>query len=722
MTRAAARSRRSVIAVTPVFNRRELTLACLCSMFASDLDGIDLRAIVVDDGSTDGTAEALAVEFPDVTVIRADGSLWYSEATNVGVRRALEDRPDYILIYNNDSLFPPDCLARLVSVAETYPTSLVGPALVKWDDRKTIFQTATRWQTNYGGWRTIGPQTVDDLPDLPFPVETFPGNCVLVPTAAFLDAGLMNSAKLPNFGDSELAARMRRRGWRLILDPAARLLCEPNAVPRRLSSMSIPELYEALWTRRTSYHNLKQRHAANMGGAPRPWKGCAATAFFVGRLTLKFIGLGGSWPNNWPEGRLRDSATPLADIQHVEPGKGRWIVYAWPYVEWGGIQVYMLQLMKSARARGYTVAAAIPRHHTPVQLDMVRASADYVWLIDDHQDNQPAPTFLRKLKRRRNNARAEQAWLRTILASAPPDAIVHIDAGPWGSPGLLRALAARHHVVMTVHTGLQPLKGHAYRRWRRGFDTVMANPRFHLLAANGEARRSLAPYLEASRLDQVHISQTSFDPDNVRLAAAKQDRHLDLKLGLKRSSFRIVVGAQFIERKGYKDLLEALLKLSQRGVAVDCLWLCPSLPAPDVLEVLRKLPYAGLLDIRQQTDIGPTHVEYLAAIASLADAFVLPSHLEGLPLAIVEAMALGVPCIATAINAVPEALHHGRTGLLVSPRDPDGLADAIEKLAGDAALRSVLGDNARNFAFERYALPIAVTPTLTTYSAAEDAG
>lgn len=68
-----------------------------------------------------------------------------------------------------------------------------------------------------------------------------------------------------------------------------------------------------------------------------------------------------------------------------------------------------------------------------------------------------------------------------------------------------------------------------------------------------------------------------------------------------------------------------------------------------------------------------------AALLGCADAFVLPSLVEGFPLSVLEAMAAGVPVVATDIAGTREAVEHGRTGLLVPPRDPTALADAVEQ-------------------------------------------
>jgi colanic acid/amylovoran biosynthesis glycosyltransferase len=68
---------------------------------------------------------------------------------------------------------------------------------------------------------------------------------------------------------------------------------------------------------------------------------------------------------------------------------------------------------------------------------------------------------------------------------------------------------------------------------------------------------------------------------------------------------------------------------------------------------------------------------------------------DGLPTALLEAMALGTPCVATAVAGVPEVVRHGETGLIVPERDPDALADVLATLLDDRALRRRLAVNAR---------------------------
>ena len=74
------------------------------------------------------------------------------------------------------------------------------------------------------------------------------------------------------------------------------------------------------------------------------------------------------------------------------------------------------------------------------------------------------------------------------------------------------------------------------------------------------------------------------------------------------------------------------------------------------------------------------------------DIFVLPSYSEGVSLALLEAMAAGLPVIATAVGGLPEVVEDGVTGLLIPPRDAEALAGALERLLADPAWARKLGD------------------------------
>ncbi len=268
-----------VEAVTPVHNRRELTLECVKSLLSVDLNGIDLLITIVDDGSTDGTAEAIRSQFPDINIVSGDGNLWYTAGMNRGIESALQREPDYILAFNNDSTFDPKFLINLVETAEDFDRSVVGAVLIDWEDRNSIFQVSPKWSVWWGGMRHWRKQTLDTLPDLPWQVSIIVGNCVLIPTKAIKAAGLMDEKRLPQFGDAGFTPKMKRLGWKLLIDPRAHVYCKPNDIPVSFGSLDLSKKYTALFKDPYGPHGIKRRFYTNLFAAPNKLQGI--TAFFV---------------------------------------------------------------------------------------------------------------------------------------------------------------------------------------------------------------------------------------------------------------------------------------------------------------------------------------------------------------------------------------------------------------------------------------------------------
>ena len=272
--------------VAPVHNRKDITLQCLRSLSRLETDGLDVGVVIVDDGSTDGTGNAIRSTYPDVKIIEGDGNLWFTEGTNAGIRRALECDPKYLLLINDDQIFDAKSLAFMIETAEKHPRSVVGPLLLLWDTPHKLFQTSPVWETMSGGWLHWYSQTVWTVPKKTWKVDLIVGNCVLVPSAALTECGLMDSKRYPNFGDAEFTPRLRKAGWKLLIDPRARIFCQPNAFPARVRNKGLRQLFYDLVIDLKNIHNLRRRLYGNLDGAPTRIQGLIAfMMFFVLTLT-----------------------------------------------------------------------------------------------------------------------------------------------------------------------------------------------------------------------------------------------------------------------------------------------------------------------------------------------------------------------------------------------------------------------------------------------------
>lgn len=211
----------SVYVVVPAFNRCEKTLRFLQAF--REVTYTNYRIIIVDDGSTDGTAQSVELGFPDVILLHGDGNLWWSGGTNMGVRCALDHGADYILTINDDGVMQPDFLSRMMAVAQQNPRYIVGCRL-QCQDRPdevwalgstAVFRGGELFRLNFAGqsWERIGASVPN-----PYPVDCLPGNGVLLPRAVFERVGLYDAHGLPQYhADSDLVLRARRAGFEAVV-------------------------------------------------------------------------------------------------------------------------------------------------------------------------------------------------------------------------------------------------------------------------------------------------------------------------------------------------------------------------------------------------------------------------------------------------------------------------------------------------------------------------
>ena len=221
--RAENVDRVSLFIIIPVHNRLEFTRACLTSLRRQSVR--DFIVVVVDDGSTDGTGDVLAEEFPEVRVLRGDGTLWWTGATNVGVRWTMRRASDAaaIVTLNNDTLPPPDYIGRLLAAKASRPSALVGSLLVRAADRTTIVDGGIR--ISWPIAKYTSDQEKQALPAVrnPHPVfyrvDVLSGCGTMIPIRLFKKVGIYDERRLRHYAaDYELSRRALAAGFPLYVD------------------------------------------------------------------------------------------------------------------------------------------------------------------------------------------------------------------------------------------------------------------------------------------------------------------------------------------------------------------------------------------------------------------------------------------------------------------------------------------------------------------------
>lgn len=216
-----------------------------------------------------------------------------------------------------------------------------------------------------------------------------------------------------------------------------------------------------------------------------------------------------------------------------------------------------------------------------------------------------------------------------------------------------------------------------------------------LLIAECEASRKFLVEKLGYKKDKVRAVYNGVDVASWPVSKLdRQHKRLELRLG----AGELLLGSvgRLDAQKAHWVLVEALARLKNR-VPARCVILGDG-PRHAALEALiHRHHLEGRVILLGERD------DVTAWLSSL-DAFVLPSAWEGLPNALLEAMALGLPVVASRVDGVPEVVEDGVNGLLVPPRDPVALAKKLADLCSDAGARARMGEAAKQTIARRFTL------------------
>lgn len=227
-------------------NRREKTLQCLQALYQQNLPGdTHLHTYLVDDGSTDGTSEAVQHEYPEVVLIQGDGNLFW----NGGMRRAFDAAqdldPDYYLWLNDDTILYPNALTLLLESAGQLQSQGEAHAIVAGStvDPETHIPTYGGLQQTHR-WHPVKFHRIDPDPHQPQRCDTIHGNCVLIPRVVASRVGNFSPAYTHNLGDYDYGLRARQQGCTLWMAPGYIGTCVGNP---HLSRMVQANLAQDSW-------------------------------------------------------------------------------------------------------------------------------------------------------------------------------------------------------------------------------------------------------------------------------------------------------------------------------------------------------------------------------------------------------------------------------------------------------------------------------------------
>lgn len=383
--------------------------------------------------------------------------------------------------------------------------------------------------------------------------------------------------------------------------------------------------------------------------------------------------------------------------------KPKQVIYVWNYLEWGGAQVYFLGIASRIKDRT-RVKFIFPRETDRQFIKFCEnLGLDYE-LLDAVADLKPADSLKRKLERHRNKIISEYRLLKFLKRLDYKDSVLHIELTPWQSIFSLVSLCRRaEQVFVTMHNALPPVSKWRFRLWKNKFAIAEKLTNFHLFPSNKHAKDSLKPFVSAEFLEKTCVTYTNVNPDEIERALAEEinrPEHLR-KFKLPDNKPLVFCLGQFIDRKGRWVFLEAAKKLLMESKNIHFVWISNSVLTAEERKKIESYELGENFHLIKSEEAGADHLD-LMKFLRLADIYTLPSYVEGLPISLLEAMALGIPSISTNVYAIPEAVKNNETGILIEAGDSAALAAAIEKLVADAALRKTLGANGRAWVLENF--------------------
>jgi GT2 family glycosyltransferase len=232
-----------IVALTTCHNRRAITMASLADLHGQELPAnVSLSITIVDDGSTDGTADAVRAAYPGVRIVRGDGSLYWAGGMRHGWEQCVKHQKlDALLVFNDDVRLKTNAVRELLET-DRYAQALHGPLVVV----SGAFTNLNGSEITYGGYRQtsrlhrlrfsmVAPKGT------PCQIDTLNMNCALISAKALHEVGFLADYFRHAGADNEFGLRLRKAGGTVWLTPSAIGTCDRN--PAEYDRLSAREQY-----------------------------------------------------------------------------------------------------------------------------------------------------------------------------------------------------------------------------------------------------------------------------------------------------------------------------------------------------------------------------------------------------------------------------------------------------------------------------------------------
>ncbi len=205
------------------WNGEAVIRECLDSLLAMTYPSY--KVMVVDNASSDGSADAVATDYPQVKLLRMPENLMYAGGNNAGIEAALSDGAEAVMLVNNDTRADPELLTLLAAALRDSPRAgAAGPKILYYDAPEVIWSAGGKVHVPLGLVRHIGIRRADSgRYDSQREVDYLTGCCLLLRAEALASVGALDTSYVIYSEDVDWCLRARMKGWTSIFVPEARL-------------------------------------------------------------------------------------------------------------------------------------------------------------------------------------------------------------------------------------------------------------------------------------------------------------------------------------------------------------------------------------------------------------------------------------------------------------------------------------------------------------------
>ncbi len=266
--------------------------------------------------------------------------------------------------------------------------------------------------------------------------------------------------------------------------------------------------------------------------------------------------------------------------------------------------------------------------------------------------------------------------------------------------GLLAGVFAGAKRVETIHNTYRWYTG--TRKWAFAFSCLLAHKLIAVSSVVKDFTLNYFPFIPERKLVVIHNGI-----DLKRFQSLQHQHGLREQLGFSDADFLVTFVGRLEEQKGLKYLLDAAHQLNRRHMNLKFLLIGEGSLKQQLREQAQRFSVLNVFFLGYRTDV--------AELLAVSNVFVLPSLYEGLPLTLLQAMAVGTPSVVSRVGGVPEVILDGLNGFLVDPGSVEQLSDKIEQLYNRAELRSQFSRNAQELVSRRFSAEIMVQKTEMLY-------